>query len=173
MNLQSNIKQPIDVAIFCRNHKHLLNEAKEISDATPSRLITFRAKKAWSTAEKTLNSQGTLPIYFLPIDDPNACVKYIAQLEKVVLFPKDTEATRELLSQSVPSAIQRNEGLWSENGIPSVQTLYLISHCRQLPEAQWIPFTELRKLSDGKYIDEKFGYSYSIVHVHPALSIMS
>jgi hypothetical protein len=169
MSLQSDIKRYAGIAIFCRNHKNLLDEAVEIFRTNPSRLITFRAKTVWRTAETVLNAHGPRPIYFLPVDDPDACIKYVAQLEKVVLHPTDTEATRELLNQSVPSAMQRNEGLWPENGKPTVRTLYCISHCRQLAKEQWLPFTALRKLSNGEHIDAKFGYSYAIVHTHSAL----
>lgn len=162
MNLSSLVKQYPNVAIFCRNHKNLLDEAVPISDGDPTRQILFRAQKVWRSAEVAIHTHGPRPIYFLPIDDPDFCIKYVAKVEKVVLDPRDIESVRKLLKLSVPAS--QDEGLWDEDGKPTVRTLYLISNCHSLEKGRWMNFTKLKKLSDNKWIDESFGYSYAIVH---------
>lgn len=86
-------------------------------------------------------------------------VEYEAILHQVHLNPKiDDPVTTEILATELKST--REEGLWEQSG-KGVQTLYVISHCKQL--AVPFPISELIKVSDHKPISENFGYSYCVV----------
>ena len=157
------------MAVFCRNHKVLLDQAVQISQSNSQQVIPFRSKAVWRSAEVAIKKHGPMPIYFLPIGDSEKNITVAAILKRVIIDPVDTEEIRDLLAQSVQSSITEGEGLWSVDGAPTVRTLYVVSNCRQLSSDKQIRFTQLMKLEDNQPIDQSFGYSYAIVHSVPSL----
>lgn len=154
---QYKLKRPI--AIFARNHLHLLEEARVRSEQYPEVPSLFRAAVSWSSAEAALKYHDTLPIYFCPCGAQGA-VTHEATLTSILLHPqRDDPSTQKYLGYSTEST--REEDLWGE----SVQTLYLIEDCHRVP-----PFsmTSLIKIEDNNPISEDYGYSYSIVHPYVA-----
>lgn len=172
MSLDSQIEKYPSVAVFCRNHTVLLEEAVQISFRNPHELVLFRARTVWRAADIALARHGPRPIYLLPIaanDVRDGRIRYVGKLHQVVLRPSDTEATRELLDKSVPAAL--NEGLWPDKeGNPTVRTLYLVSNIRRVPENTKVHYYDLKKVADGEPIEAEFRYSYCIVLGHPDLN---
>ncbi|HEY9852897.1 MAG TPA: hypothetical protein V6D28_25715 [Leptolyngbyaceae cyanobacterium] len=157
MSIPSKIKTTPNCAVFCRNYQQHLEDA---SNKSPDERITFRSYLKWTSAELAVKTHGHRKIYFALGED--SLVRYEAVLELVELDPKpNTHLTNNLLEKCLPST--HNEGLWEkENGEIGVKTLYVVSHCRKLPEP--FPQTKLIKLSDNTPIDENFIRSYVLVY---------
>jgi hypothetical protein len=143
------------VAVFARNHREYLDEA---ASRDPSVTTVFRAKAAWTTAERAVSKAGSIPIYLAAVGGAGK-VEYAAELCGVLLDPvKGAPETDKWLSRVLPSTA--SEGLWEEDDRPVI-TLYAIRACRKLKKP--FPMTKLVKLSDRKPISANYGYSYSVV----------
>lgn len=162
-NRQSN-----NVAVFTRNYEQHLARAVERCQTDPHCQVLFRSAKAWATPAKMATQNNPIPIYFVPVDSKEKLITYVARLVRVELDPQRV-ADDEIRELSVETT--QGEGRWGEEGKPSVQTFYFITRCRKLNSSEQIPFTELRKDSDGEPIAENYGYSYVVVQPHPALSV--
>lgn len=150
------MKSPI--AVFARNHREYLQEAAARNLARPERFTTFRSAKKWAKVHAANVEHGTMKIYFAPVGGQQG-VEYEAILHQVHLSPRMNDPiTTEMLATELEST--REEGLWEQYRKP-VQTLYIISHCKQLADP--FPISELIKVSDHKPISENFGYSYCVV----------
>jgi HNH endonuclease len=147
--------QTNSIGVFARNHLQYLQYATRIGKASSTRLVTFRSSKRWAGAAKGLARVADMPIYFGSIgDEPR--ITHRARLRQILLGPEPSEtATKRLLEFAPPAT--KDEGLWDG----SVSTLYAISGCYKV--ATPFSISRLIKLSDGKPIDETFGYSYSVV----------
>jgi hypothetical protein len=146
-------------AVFARNHRHYLEEAAAVAETDPSQLITFRSAGHWTTAEKALATNNTIPIYFAVIREGEN-IAFEADLVSVYVNPEPQgPETERMLNFSLPSTA--DEGLWEAYDSP-VRTLYMIKRCREL--SQPFPMTNLVKLSNDEPIAPNFGYSYSIVY---------
>jgi len=156
--LETKIRRNPNVAVFSRNHLKYLRRAAEVSSRHPEKLITFRASTSWKAAQTALKYRGSLPVYFVPIGQEDL-VTYEATLHTVLLNPRQNdEETTKLLAFCLPETL--GEGLWEGE----VRTLYVIRQCHKLPIP--FPMTALVKVSDDELINEKYGYSYSIVYEH-------
>lgn len=149
-------------AVFTRNHSKYLRTASRIAAKQPAKLITFRSRLRWTSANAALSAGGPRAIYFSS-DEPNhgeaaPMVTHEAVLHIVILGPRiRSKQTREALDNCLPAT--KLEGLWEEGR--RVQTLYVISHCRKMRR----PFRidNLVKISDGKPLSVKYKYSYALV----------
>lgn len=149
MRLTASSKQPIDLAVFCRNHPEYLIRAEALS-----RVVTFRASQRWASAARRLQQDGPRPIYFAAIGEGQD-IAYVAELVDLELDPTDADVrTRHLLDLCLEAT--KGEGLWDGR----VKTLYAIRNCR----SQHIPLARLVKISDGQPISPLFNYSYALVH---------
>ncbi|MEO5577217.1 MAG: hypothetical protein ABIR67_15300 [Gaiellaceae bacterium] len=144
-----------NVAVFSRNHRDYLEEAKTIGARDPSERVVFRAKAKWATAERAIGRLGPIPIYLAAIGAAGQ-VEYEAKLCEVLLDPVAGSPEADEWLDHVLEATA-SEGLWD----PPVSTLYAICACRTLKQP--LPITRLVKLSDGEPISADYGYSYAIV----------
>jgi hypothetical protein len=156
------------IAVFSRNHHDHLDGAANLCSTDPDRRVLFRSKKRWVSAREAVKAKDYIPIYFVPIDSSAGLITYVARLVCVKLAP---ELFTEDEVREFSVATTQDEGFWEENGEHTVQTMYLISHCRKLNPSEQIRFTELRKLSDGKPIAEDFSRNYAIVEPNPGLTV--
>jgi hypothetical protein len=142
-----------DFAIFSRNHKSYLEEARR---RERDEWTTFRSNVRWVTAGNAVKANGPCKIYFAAIDD-DGTVNYEAELVHVQIDPRAPSAeTRRLLSKALKSTTK--EKLWDN----AVRTLYVIANCKRLDK----PFsqTKLRKFNDNKPLDKNYMRSYALVH---------
>ena len=146
------------VAVFTRNHRKYLEEARERNVKDPVRFTAFRSGLRWTGAHSANVELGPMRIYFAPVRGEKV-IEYQADLHQVHLDPSSKDPiTQEVLACELEST--RSEGLW-EKYEKQVKTLYVISRCELLKEP--FPITELIKVSDGKCISENYGYSYCLV----------
>jgi len=136
-----------------------LEEATDVAQSDPTRLITFRSSGHWTSAVKALGTYNTIPIYFAVIQE-GVQIAFEADLVSVYLNPDPEDpATERVLGFSLPSTA--DEGLW-ENYDSPVRSLYMIKRCRKLPQP--FPMMKLVKVSNDEPIASNFGYSYAIVY---------
>ncbi len=132
-----------------------MDHAVEVGKLDPRSQVTFRSQQPCTGAEKLLQENGDLPIYFGVVGEGPE-VLYKACLRQILLNPvPDDEKTMQFLKVVPPSTA--SEGLWDGK----VKTLYSISGCHLLENS--FPISSLTKLSDDKPISANFKYSYSLV----------
>lgn len=141
-------------AVFSRNWPQYLEEAVEIDERAPGRLVSFRSHVPWKSAADLLQTHGPIPIYFAE-NDGNGRVTHVARLRDVVLRPESGDAATERLMKYRPKRTSGDE--WEEGK----GTLYAISDCRRVDR----PFAQhmLLKWNDGEPIDTNYSRSYCLV----------
>lgn len=168
MNLLALIRVNPNIAVFSRNHDDLLKACK----ARPNDTIPFLVKSAWTSAKDALEYlKRPLPIYFVPVGSSDGLIKYVATLTDVILHPPSSPSCeiQKLLECRVEACKRDPNELYGPDGKLTADTIYVISRCQELSDDEQIPFTRLRKLSDGKVLSADYHYGYAIVHEMPGL----
>lgn len=144
------------VGVFTRGYQDQMKEAAEREDEA---LTTFRSRKPWRSAEKALQwRDDDVVVYYCPRGKER--IHYTAVLEDMLLHPDpDEDPVEEFLKTQLDIHRQAEDELWEQYG--GADTLYRVSQFTPVEEPY--PFTELRKISDGKSLDPDYGYSYSVV----------
>jgi len=141
--------------VFSRNHRMYLEHAAQVANGNPQQIVTFRSSSVWRSAIGLLEQGIDVQIYFAVVDE-GPIIRFKAWLRRVILHPdrRDIEVKR-LLRLAPPKT--KTEGLWKGK----VLTLFAISDCYKLPRP--FPMSRLKKVRDGQFIAEDYGYSYSLV----------
>lgn len=161
MTIDRQIKEGAKLAVFARNHLSYIEQSAAIAKSNPERLITFRSAKPWASANKALQQQGSMRVFFSP-NGADGEVQYEAVLHTIHLHPElGEEQTDKLLAFCLDET--KDEGLWGKYN-EDVKTLYVISNCRRFDTL--FSMTRLTKASDEEPISENYGYSYTVVFDH-------
>ncbi len=151
------VKAHPGLGVFTRNHAIYLDQVVALHAASPQRPVAFRSVKRWVSAKQAVEHHGSARLFVAAVGASR--VTHVGTLSHVHLDPDPHDAeTRALLALSAEGT--EAEGLWDG----TVQTLYLVTHLRPVPE----PFTidELIKLSDGERLSEDYQYGYALVREH-------
>lgn len=153
--------QSQEPAVFSRNHDTYLRQASALARRSATRLVTFRSNGSWTGARRLLQSVGSMPIYFAPVDGAGL-ITHRATLRQVYVGHMNAPEAKVLLESRLRST--RGETNWNSEG-----TLYAISGCARVRPP--FAFSALHKLSDSKRISPGFRYSYCLVHARDRVPV--